>query len=219
MTTTTAELPTVRVLAFAASLRAESLNHRLIALAVKQLDATGAKVDRAAMREFDCPSYDGDVQETSGFPDGAEKFRHRLQAADAMVISAPEYNFSMPGLLKNLIDWVSRYRPQPFKDKRAVLLSASPSMAGGNRGLWAVRVPLEQLGVHVYPEMFSLAQAHQAFAADGHIADPQLQERFDRTLTDFVALTEAAVHYPCAKSAWVEFLGEQPDPLLDRVQE
>jgi NAD(P)H-dependent FMN reductase len=219
MTATNAGFATVRVLTFAASLRAESLNHRLIELAVKQLDATGTEVDGAAMREFDCPSCDGDVQDTSGFPDGAEQFRHRLQAADAMVISAPEYNFSMPGLLKNLIDWVSRYRPQPFKGKRALLLSASPSMAGGNRGLWALRVPLEQLGVHVYPEMFSLAQAHQAFAHDGRMADPLLQERLDRTLSDFVALTEAAVHYPCVKSAWVEFLGEHPDPLLDRVQE
>jgi chromate reductase, NAD(P)H dehydrogenase (quinone) len=219
MTTANAEIPTVRVLAFAASLRANSLNNRLIELAARQLDAAGTKVDRAAMSEFDCPSYDGDVQELSGFPDGAAKFRHRLEESDAVVISAPEYNFSMPGLLKNLIDWVSRYQPQPLQGKRALLMSASPSMAGGNRGLWALRVPLEHLGVHVYPDMFSLAQAHEAFADDGRIADGQLQDRFDRTLSDFVALTEAAVHYPCAKSAWIEFLGEHADPALDRMQE
>ena len=219
MATGNTELPTVRVLAFAASLRAESLNSRLIELAAKQLVAAGTKVDLALMREFDCPSYDGDVQEKSGFPDGAERLRHRLDAADALVISAPEYNFSMPGVLKNVVDWVSRYQPQPLKDKRALLLSASPSMAGGNRGLWALRVPLEHLGVHVYPDMFSLAKAHEAFADDGRIADPQLQERFERTLRDLVALTEAAVHYPCAKSAWIEFLGEHPDPALDRLQE
>jgi NAD(P)H-dependent FMN reductase len=209
----------VRVLAFGASLRAGSLNSRLIELAVEQLNAAGTKVDHAEMREFDCPSYDGDAQERSGFPDGAARFRRRLDAADALVVSAPEYNFSMPGVLKNLIDWVSRYQPQPLKGKRALLLSASPSMGGGNRGLWALRVPLEHLGVHVYPDMFSLAQAHQAFAHDGRIADSQLQARFDRTLSDFIALTEAAVHYPCAKSAWIEFLGEHPDPVLDRSQE
>src|SRR5881394_2569861 len=54
---------------------------------------------------------------------------------------APEFNGSMPGALKNAIDWVSRFRPQPFNGKHALLLSASPSMAGGNRGLWALRVP------------------------------------------------------------------------------
>jgi chromate reductase, NAD(P)H dehydrogenase (quinone) len=211
--------PEVRVLVFSASLRAQSLNTRLATLAAHTLAADGATVDLAAMREFDCPSYDADVQELGDFPDGVEQFRRRLEAAHAFVISSPEYNFSMPGLLKNLIDWASRYQPQPFKDKHALLLSASPSMAGGNRGLWALRMPLEHLGVHVYPDMFSLAQAHHAFDEAGHIADPRLQTWFNRTITDFLALAEAAVHYPCAKSAWIEFLGEHSDPALDRVQE
>jgi len=84
----------------------------------------------------------------------------------------------MPGLLKNAIDWVSRYEPQPFNERHALLLSASPSMVGGNRGLWALRVPLEHLGARVYPDMFSLAQAHKAFDAQGRLSDPRLQERF-----------------------------------------
>ena len=88
----------------------------------------------------------------------------------------------MPGVLKNLIDWVSRSRPQPFHERHGLLLSASPSMVGGNRGLWALRVPLEHLGARIFPDMFSLAQAHQAFDDDGRIADPQLQERFDGTI-------------------------------------
>jgi chromate reductase len=212
-------LPAVRVLALSASLRVESLNTRLISLAANRLAAHGATIDVAAMSEFDSPSYNADTQELAGFPAGVEEFRHRLEPAHAVVVSSPEYNFSMPGGLKNLIDWASRYHPQPFKDKHALLVSASPSMAGGNRGLWALRVPLEHLGVHVYPDMFSLAQAHQAFNHRGQIADEQLASRFDRTIADFLALTEAAVHYPCAKSAWIEFLGEHPDPLLDRVQE
>ena len=62
----------------------------------------------------------------------------------------------MHDVLKNVIDWVSRYRPQPFHARHALLLSASPSMAGGNRGLWALRVPLDHLGAHVFPDMFSL---------------------------------------------------------------
>jgi len=73
----------------------------------------------------------------------------------------------MPGVLKNLIDWVSRLMPQPFNGKQALLLSASPSMVGGNRGLWSLRVPLEHLGMRVYPDMFSLAQPTRPSTATG----------------------------------------------------
>jgi len=136
----------------------------------------------------------------------------------AFVIASPEYNASMPGVLKNSIDWVSRVGPQPFNERHGLLMSASPSMVGGNRGLWALRVPLEHLGARVYPDMFYLAQAHQAFAAAGHISNPQLQERFEHTMIAFMDLVEASKHYPCVRSRWVEYLGEHPDPVIDRVQ-
>ena len=79
------------------------------------------------MAQFDCPSYNGDVQRDGGFPDGAAAFRGRLEASDALVISSPEYNASLPGLLKNAIDWVSRFHPQPFHERHVLLLSASPN--------------------------------------------------------------------------------------------
>jgi NAD(P)H-dependent FMN reductase len=141
-----------------------------------------------------------------------------LEATDAFVIASPEYNGSMPGLLKNAIDWASRHRPQPFNGRHGLLVSASPSMVGGNRGLWSLRVPLEHLGARVYPDMFSLARAHTAFDAEGGIANAALAERFKRTIAGFMDLVEAAKHYPCAKKAWVEFLGERPDPIIDRVE-
>ncbi|MGH3872222.1 MAG: NAD(P)H-dependent oxidoreductase [Pseudonocardiaceae bacterium] len=209
----------VRCLVFPASLRRDSLNGRLAALAARTIETHCGKVDSATMPDFDCPSYDGDVQNAEGFPPGAENLRRRLEQADAFVISAPEYNFSMPGALKNVIDWASRYRPQPFKGKHCLLMSASPSMAGGNRGLWALRQPLEHLGANVYPDMFSLAQAHQAFSADGRIADPQLHDWFEANITGFLNLVEAVKHYPCAKSAWIEFLGEADIPATRRVQQ
>jgi chromate reductase, NAD(P)H dehydrogenase (quinone) len=116
-----------------------------------------------------------------------------------------------------VIDWVSRFRPQPFNGKHAFLLSASPSMVGGNRGLWSLRVPLEHLGSRVYPDMFSLAQAHRAFDAQGKLASPQLADRLDQSIAGFMDLAEAAKNYPCAKTAWVEFLGEHPNSPIDRV--
>ncbi len=209
---------TVRYLVFAASLRADSLNVRLAQLAAQTIERQGGTVDLASMRDFDAPSYDQDVQNTTGFPPGAEEFCRRLEAADAFVIASPEYNASMPGVLKNAIDWVSRCSPQPFNARHGLLLSASPSMVGGNRGLWALRVPLEHLGARVFPDMFSLAQAHQAFDAEGRIKNPQLGERFEKNIAAFMDLVEAAKHYPCVKKAWFEFLGEQPDAATDRVE-
>ena len=207
----------LRFLVFSASLRNDSLNTKLAKLAAVVIEKNGAKADFAYMSEFDCPSYNQD-QETKDLPDGAIEFRKRLLEADGFIIASPEYNGSMPGYLKNMIDWVSRFRPQPFNESHALLMSASPSMAGGNRALWSLRMPLEHLGTNVFPNMFSLATAHKAFTAEGKIADETLTKRFEDNLVAFMNLVEAATHYPCIKKAWVEFLGEQPDPVTERVE-
>ena len=208
----------IHYLIFDASLRGGSLNNRLATLATAFVQQREGVVDRARMEEFDCPTYDNDDEQTTGIPRGAEELRQRLDAADAFIIASPEFNGSMPGGLKNIIDWVSRIRPQPFNGKQALLMSASPSMAGGNRGLWALRVPLEHLGARVYPDMFSLAQAHQSFDAGGRIANAVLQQRFEQTIACFMDLVEAAARYPALKKQWVEFLGEKPDPTIDRIE-
>ena len=208
----------VSFLVFGASARADSYNGRLARLAAATIEANGGIVDLRAMSDFDTPTYNADVQDVDGFPSGAERLRECIQTNDAFVISSPEYNASMPGGLKNSLDWVSRFSPQPLNEKHGLLLSASPSMVGGNRGLWALRVPLEHLGVRVYPDMFSLAQAHQAFGPGERIANPELQKRFDATIVGFMDLVEASKHYPCAKTRWVEYLGEHPDPMVDRVE-
>src|SRR6185369_8673715 len=166
----------------------DSLNSKLAKLAAGVIEKTGATVDFANMSEFDCPSFNQDFELKGTSPSQAEEFRKRILANDAFVIASPEYNASMPGHLKNAIDWVSRFRPQPFNERHALLMSASPSMAGGNRALWSLRVPLEHLGARLYPDMFSLAQAHRAFDPAGRIAAPVLQERFERTIECFLDL-------------------------------
>lgn len=208
----------VRYFTLGASLSRRSLNNRLVDLAAGAIAANGGLVDRATIRDFEVPFYDQEIEAGPGQPAGARAFCERLRNADALIVASPEYNASMPGVLKNLIDWVSRFRPQPFNGKQALLLSASPSMVGGNRGLWSLRIPLEHLGMRVYPDMFSLAQAHQAFGDDGRLANATLQERFDRTIACFMDLVEAAKHYRGLKKQWVEFLGERPDAATDRVE-
>jgi chromate reductase len=176
----------VRLLAFAASLKRESLNRKLINLAVELAREAQVEVDLADFREFDMPLYDADLQSSAGFPEGARELAHRIEAVDGLMIASPEYNYSLPGTLKNAIDWVSRMKPMPLRGKHGVLLAASTSLVGGSRGLWALRVPLEGLGVMLLPDMFALAQAPQAFDEHGKLKDPQLQERLRKLVHGYL---------------------------------
>ena len=206
------------ILVFSSSLRKHSLNSSLAKLAATVIEKNGGITDFANMSEFDCPSFNQDLEDEKFHPPGAEELRKRILANDAFIIASPEYNGSMPGMLKNSIDWVSRFRPQPFNERHALLMSASPSMGGGNKALWSLRMPLEHLGSNVFPNMFSLATAHKAFTPEGTIADATLAKRFEDNIEAFMNLVEAAKNYPCIKKAWVEFLGEQIDPVTERVE-
>jgi chromate reductase, NAD(P)H dehydrogenase (quinone) len=181
----------MRLFAFAAALRRDSLNRKLVRLAAAAAEKAGATVDLADFREFDMPLYDGDVEAATGAPEGARKLRERFAAADAFLIASPEYNFSIPGTLKNAIDWVSRINPPVWRGKPGLLLSASPSLVGGNRGLWTLRVPLEVLGACLHPDMFSLAQAHEAFDADGALKDAKMAARLEKTVAAFLTTARA----------------------------
>ena len=166
-----------KLLAFAASLRRESWNRKLIQLAADLARQAGAEVDLADFREFDMPIYDADLHAASGIPAGAEEMGRRIGAADGLLIASPEYNFSMPGTIKNAIDWVSRIRPVPFRGRSGMLLSASNGQVGGVRGLWQLRVPLEGLGVLLHPDMYTLPWADKAFGPDGRLIDAERQDR------------------------------------------
>jgi chromate reductase len=189
----------MNVLAFAASLRRSSLNRKLIALAAEVARSTGAQVDLAEFREFELPIYDGDLDASSGLPPGGLELKRRIQLADALMISAPEYNYSIAGPLKNAIDWVSRARPMPWRGKSIYLMSASPSPMGGIRGLWQTRIPLEGCGALVFPDMFALPHASEAFDDSGKLRDASLAERLQREVVGFVRLAEAVVPV-CSKT-------------------
>lgn len=180
----------LKILIFSASLRKDSYNTKLAKLAAKTIEKNGGIVDFAQMSKFDCPSMNQDLEVNDFHPDGAKEFRKRLLANDAFVICSPEYNGAIPGLLKNMIDWVSRFHPQPFNMTQALLMSASPSVSGGNMGLWSLRVPLEKLGTRVYPNMFSLALSDKAFNENGSITDEKLQMRLEKNLVEFMNLVE-----------------------------
>jgi NAD(P)H-dependent FMN reductase len=176
----------MKLLAFAASLRLGSWNRKLLACAVRATRDRGIEVDVAEFADFDVPLYNADEQNASGIPAGAVEFGRRISAADGLVLASPEYNYSLPGTLKNLIDWVSRIRPVPLRGKHAVLLAASNGQFGGIRGLWQLRIPLEGLGMIVCPDMFALAWAAKAFTEEGELADPATAERLSKLLEGYL---------------------------------
>src|SRR6202171_900751 len=159
----------VRLLVFGASMRKGSMNDTLASLGAAVAEEKGATVERAAMMDFECPPYDMDIELSKGIPAGAQALHDKLMATDGFIIASPEYNASMSGVLKNTIDWVSRFRPQPFNGKQGFLIAASPSMTGGKIGLWALRQPLEHLGARVYPDMFPLGQAPRGVDSGGRV--------------------------------------------------
>src|SRR3569833_1613387 len=182
----------VCVLVLGVSLRLESFNVRLAALAARTASAHGAEGTTVRYASLAVPPLDTDRLETDGVPEGARRFGDLLTETDGFIVAAPEYNYSVSGALKNLIDWTSRIRPWPFIGRHGLLLSASTGPGGGLRGLWALRVPLEGLGAHVYPDMFGLAHAETAFTAGDDLADPALGTRLTRLVGGFLDLTEAA---------------------------
>ena len=122
----------------------------------------------------------------------------RIEGAAALMISVPEYNYSIPGPFKNAIDWVSRARPMPWRGRTVYLMSAAPSPMGGIRGLWQTRIPLEGCGAIVFPDMFALPHGSTAFDEHGSLRDPALFERLFRDVRGFVRFAEAVEPLCCA---------------------
>lgn len=169
-----------KILAFAGSTRTGSFNKKLVKIAVRGATAAGAEVTYLDLRDFPMPLYDGDLEETEGLPINAKKLKEIFLAHRGLLISCPEYNSSITGVLKNAIDWVSRPLPGEgslacFDNKVAVLMSASPGALGGLRGLVHVRAILGNIKVTVLPEQLAISKANEAFDSSGALKDVKQQ--------------------------------------------
>lgn len=180
----------MRVLAFAASVRTESWNLKLIKEAAT-VAREFAEVELADFRSFDMPLYDGDRDHEEGLPPGALALKRQVERSDAIMIAVPEYNYSIPGTLKNAVDWVSRARPMPFRGRSIYLMSASPSPMGGIRGLWQTRIPLEGCGALVFPDMYIVPHANKAFDEQGRLIDGAARERLRKEVVGFLTLVNS----------------------------
>ena len=169
-----------RILAFAGSARTGSFNKKLVRIAARGAEETGAVVDLVDLRDYPMPLYDGDLEEREGIPEHAVRFKALMMACQGLLIAAPEYNSSITPLLKNTIDWASRpaageERLAVFRHKTAALMSASPGSLGGLRGLVHVRSILSNIHVLVLPDQLAVPNAFGAFNDDGQLKDEKRQ--------------------------------------------
>jgi NAD(P)H-dependent FMN reductase len=186
---------TARILAFAGSARRDSLNKKLARAARSAAEAAGATATFVDLDDFPMPLYHGDLEAASGMPEKAQALRALFLEHDGLLIASPENNNSVSALLKNTIDWLSRDVGDgkgansglaPWKGKVAGLLAASPGAFGGVRHLPHLRQVLAGLGVTVLGAQVVVPRAHEAFAADGSLADERVAKQV-RALADAVA--------------------------------
>lgn len=175
----------MKLFAFAASHRKESINRKLARLAADLAEAHGADVMFAEYGDFDSPIYDDELFDGLTIPDPVNRFIEKLNDTQGIILASPEYNWSFPGSLKNLIDWVSVKKPNPFQGKCILLLSASPSLRGGAEGLVQLRTPLSALGAYVHPKMFYLAKANELISG-GSIVDERVKGDLKVLVQNFV---------------------------------
>jgi chromate reductase, NAD(P)H dehydrogenase (quinone) len=158
-----------KILVIPGSLRTGSLNARLAAVAAYEFAAAGVEVTRLSLGDFPLPIYDGDLQTKSGVPKHAIYLKRMIGAHHGVLFVTPEYNASVPPLVKNTIDWVTRVqdpnetRGQVFRERAFAIAAASESRLGGARSLAALRLILSACHATVIPNQLALSFASEAY--------------------------------------------------------
>ena len=178
----------VKVLAISGSLRRDSFNRKALRIAKQLAAATAAEVQEADLKQLALPVYDGDI-EAEGIPDQVVRFKAMVEAADVLLIASPEYNHSIPGGLKNAIDWLSRGR-NSLDGKVAAIFGASNGPYGTARGQIQLRYVLGVLNTLVIPQpMVYIRNGAEAFSPDGSFKDPKTTEILKRLIDRALAVS------------------------------
>jgi len=168
----------LKILVIPGSLRTGSLNARLAAVIAHELALSGTEVTRISLSDFPLPIYDGDLQSKSGVPKHAVNLKRMMSAHHGVLIVTPEYNSSVPALVKNTIDWISRVqdphetRGQVFRERTFAIAAASGNRLGGTRALAALRLILTACHASVVPNQLALSFADQAYDEMDHLKHP-----------------------------------------------
>lgn len=169
----------LKILVIPGSLRTGSLNARLASLVVRELALANIDVTQISLADYPLPIYDGDLEAGSGVPENALKLKRMIGRHHGVVIISPEYNSSLPPLLKNTIDWVTRVRErdetlgQVFRERVFAIAAASNGKFGGLRVLMGLRQVLELgCGAQVIPKQMALSFAESAYDDNDQLKNP-----------------------------------------------
>jgi len=183
-----------KILIIPGSLRTGSHNAKLAAVAAYEFVQAGVHVDRISLADFPLPIFDGDLHAKSGVPKNAVNLKRMIGAHQGVLIVTPEYNASVPPLLKNAIDWISlvqdlrEARGEVFRDRAFAIAGASRSRLGGSRALAALRLILTSCHANVVANQLALSFADQAYDDMDrlkHQADIDALKQLVRQLIDF----------------------------------
>lgn len=171
-----------RILVFAGSIRTGAYSVQTADAATKELALQGAEVTRISLADYPLPIMDQNLEKENGVPENAYKLGRLIAAHDGILIASPEYNASIPPLLKNTIDWISRIakdggKPfRPFSGKVAGLCSSSDGNFAGIRGLYHLRAVLMNCRVEIITPQCSVAHASEAFDENGDFKEERLRK-------------------------------------------
>ncbi len=173
------------LLGISGALRKDSRNTALITEAARLFAP-----DEFVMADLRLPLYDGDLEDSDGVPDAVHTLHAQIKAADAIVISTPEYNKNLSGVLKNALDWLSRVRPQPWAGKPVAIVSAASGRAGGERAQYSLRHCMTPFNPRILqgPEIM-IAAADNAFDEHGRLVN----EFSTKSLTKLMDALRAAI--------------------------
>ena len=185
------ESKALKILAFSGSLKAESLNQKLVREAAAIAADRGADVTVISLRDYPLPLFNEELEQED-IPE-VTALRELFSQADALLIASPEYNGSLTAALKNAIDWVSRPNPdsayQPhFSRQSAAIIATSPGALGGLRGLNHLREILSNLGTLVMPAPLAVPKAYEAINGEGQLVDSALKQRLTAQLEQLLTI-------------------------------
>ena len=174
----------MRLLGISGSLRGDSLNGRLLAAGLGHAPDDWTTSTYDALRHI--PPFDADAEEPA--PEAVAHLRDAIAAADAVLFSTPEYNSSIPGQLKNALDWASRpYATNPLRGRPVAVVSASDGIFGGVWAAAELRKVLARIGARVVDADLGVPEAHVAFDADGRLLDHELDARLAAAVATLLA--------------------------------
>jgi chromate reductase len=178
-----------KVIGFAGSLRKDSYNKKCLKVVLEFIEGAGVEVEFVDLKTLEIPVFDGDLEQEVKIPEGVKALREKIAKANGVIIATPEYNHSIPGVLKNTLDWLSRtkFAVNVFENKKVGLFGASDGSFGTTRAQIAFFPIANTLGMDLMPSKTYVTNVEDRFDSEGKLVDEKTRESLKKFSANFVA--------------------------------